>query len=229
MDENPGENVNFSRETAEQLFDLLCSEKNSSVHDKKKDTLCDTLRAALRVPQQHSLESTKEEARASLQRSTEKVAQAQSALAEALHHGSERDQRTASAVIDAEETRLRGSQAAYEAAAGRALDATAESAEGKRRAAYAKSEKAHKESLLALQGYEPLAQEMSKLFRVLSFHADLAMADVEAADAARISPHVANAADHLKKIIQEQERGDADAVTKHALAALQELAAHVRG
>lgn len=82
---------------------------------------------------------TKEEARASLQRSTEKVAQAQSALAEALHHGSESDQRTASAVIDAEErgyeVRRRRMKPQQE---GRWMQRL--KARGERAAAYARSE-----------------------------------------------------------------------------------------
>ncbi|MGJ0508966.1 MAG: hypothetical protein ACR652_17940 [Methylocystis sp.] len=229
MHENQGATVSLSRETASLFLDPFSRPEDGPTADKNKNTVCVAIRAALRVPQQACLESVKEEARVSLAQSTEMLAQAQRTLADALDHGTKVDQHTASTVVSARETRVRGSQAAYEAAVGEVLDAAAQGAEGERRIAYAKSQKAHDEALAALQGYEPLAQEISKLFRILSFHADLAMADVEAADAARISPHVANAADHLEKLIQEQKLGHADTVTKHALAALHELAAHVRG
>jgi hypothetical protein len=229
MKENPTYNLNLNQETAAWLLDIVCRIETPS-GDDKKDSLCDTIKVALRTPQQPPLEAGKEEARTSLAQSVKNLAQAQDAYAESLAHGSESGQRAAWAAVGTEETRLQGSQAAYDAAAAKALKAMAESTEGNRRAAYTKSEKAHGEALAALQGYESLAQEMSKLFRILSFHADLALADVEAADAARMSPHAANAADHVKKVLQEQKLGHSEAVTTHALAALRELelAAHVR-
>jgi hypothetical protein len=228
MYENKPPSISLSRETATLILEIFRTDQSESSY-AKKEALCDAISTALSLPHEPSLEVVKAEARLGLAKSTEKLAEAQSALADALGHGSESDQRTASAVFDTEETKFRGSQAAFETAAGRVLNATAESAEGERRAAYAKSQKAHDEALAALQGYKPLADEISRLFRILSFHADLAMADVEAADAARISPHVRNAADHLEKLIQEQKLGHTAAVTEHALAALRELAAHVRG
>lgn len=220
-------NLSLSRESAALILDLL-SRAETPPGDEKKEALCDMIRAALDTPQQPALEAAKEEARTSLAQAIENLAQAQSAFAESLAHGSESSQRAASAAIGAEETRLQGSQSAYDAAAGKALEATAEDAERNRRAAYTKSEKAHGEALAALRAFEPLAQEMSKLFRILSFHADLALADTEAADKARMSPHAANAADYLQKALQKQKLGHSEAVTKHVLAALHELElAHV--
>jgi hypothetical protein len=222
MKENSTLNLSLSRETAAFLLDLL-SRAEMPPGDEKKDALRDMIRAALHTPQQHPLEAAKEEARINLVQAIENLAQAQNALAESLARGSENGQRAAAAAISAEETGLKGSQAAYDAAAEKALEAKAESAERKRRVAYAKSEKAYGEALAALRRYEPMAQEMIKLFQVLSYHTDLALADIEAADEARISPHAANAADHLQKVLQEQKLGHSEAVTKHALAALHEL------
>jgi hypothetical protein len=48
-----------------------------------------------------------------------------------------------------------------------------------------------------------LALEMLKLFSVLSMHTDLALADEEAADKARINPHRANVVDHLNSALDE--------------------------
>ncbi len=230
MKENSALNLSLSRETAAFLLDLL-SRAETPPGDEKKDALRDMIRAALHTPQQHPLEAAKEEARTNLAQAIENLAQAQRALAESLAHGNESGQRTASAAVSAEETRRQGSQAAYDAAAGKALEAKAESAERNPRTAYAKSEKAHGDALAALQRYEPMAQEILKLFQVLSFHSDLALADTEAADEARISPHAAKAADDLRKVLQEQKLGHSEAVTKHVLAALHELelAAHIRG
>ncbi len=227
MKENSALNLSF--EAAAALLDLL-SQAETPPGDEKKDALRDMIKAALHTPHQHHLEAAKEEARTNLAQAIENLAQAQSALAESLAHGSESNQGTALAALSAGETRLQGSQAAYDAASRKSLEAAAESAEGNRRAAYAKSEKAYDEALAALQAYEPLAQEISKLFRILSFHTDLALADTEAADAARISPHAANAADHLQRVLQEQTLGHSEAVTRHVLAALHELelGAHVR-
>ncbi|WP_281931216.1 hypothetical protein [Methylocystis iwaonis] len=229
MKENSTLNLSFSREAAAVLLDLL-SQAETPPGDEKKDALRDIIKAALYAPQQPTLEEIKEEARTSLAQAVKNLAQVESTFEESFAHGSESNQRTALAALSAGETRLQGSQAAYDAASRNALEAAAESAEGKRRAAYAKSEKAYDEALAALRAYEPLAQEISKLFRILSFHTDLALADTEAADAARISPHAANAADHLKKVLQEQKPGLPESVTKHVLAALHELelAAHVR-
>jgi hypothetical protein len=210
--------VSISREAAELVLDLLSPAETPPC--EKKDALRDIIRAALDTP---ALESAKEESRINLAQAIDELAQAESAFVESLAHGSESVQRMASAAVDAQETRLRGAQAMYDAAAGNALEATAESAERNRRLAYTKSEKAHDEALAALRAFEPMAQELSKLFRILSFHADLALADTEAADRARISPHAANAADHLQKILQQQKLGHSEAVTKHALAALHEL------
>jgi hypothetical protein len=229
MKENSGLNLSLSRETAAFLLDLL-SRVEPPPGDEKIDMLRDMIGAALNTPQQNPLDAAKEEARTSLAKVIEDLAQAQNALAESFAHGSESGQRSASAAISAEETRVKGSQAAYDAAAGKALEAKAESAERSRRAAYEKSEKAHDEALAALRRYEPMALELLMLFRVLSYHTDLALADIEAADEARISPHATNVADHLQKVLQEQKLGHTEAVTRHVLAALHELelAAHVR-
>lgn len=227
MEENSALNLSFGREAAAVLLDLL-SQAETPPGDEKKDALRDMIKAALYTPQ--SLEEIKEEARISLAQAVKNLAQVESTFEESFAHGSESNQRTALAALSAGETRLQGSQVAYDAASRKSLEAAAESAEGNRRAAYAKSEKAYDEALAALRAYEPLAQEISKLFRILSFHTDLALADTEAADAARISPHTANAAGHLKKVLQEQKMGLPESVTQHVLAALHELelAARVR-
>ncbi|WP_330084068.1 hypothetical protein [Methylocystis iwaonis] len=227
MEENSALNLSFGREAAAVLLDLL-SQAETPPGDEKKDALRDMIKAALYTPQ--TLEEIKEEARISLAQAVKNLAQVESTFEESFAHGSESNQRTALAALSAGETRLQGSQVAYDAASRKSLEAAAESAEGNRRAAYAKSEKAYDEALAALRAYEPLAQEISKLFRILSFHTDLALADTEAADAARISPHTANAAGHLKKVLQEQKMGLPESVTQHVLAALHELelAARVR-
>lgn len=227
MEENSALNLSFGREAAAVLLDLL-SQAETPPGDEKKDALRDMIKAALYAPQ--TLEEIKEEARISLAQAVKNLAQVESTFEESFAHGSESNQRTALAALSAGETRLQGSQVAYDAASRKSLEAAAESAEGNRRAAYAKSEKAYDEALAALRAYEPLAQEISKLFRILSFHTDLALADTEAADAARISPHTANAAGHLKKVLQEQKMGLPESVTQHVLAALHELelAARVR-
>jgi hypothetical protein len=49
------------------------------------------------------------------------------------------------------------------------------------------------------------------------------MADVEAADKARISPHAAKAVRHLKTVIEEHKRGHTEAVMRNVLMALGEL------
>ena len=211
--------VNISREAAELVLDFL-GRAETTPGDDKIEALRHIIRVALHTP---TLEAAKEEARINLARAVDELSQAESAFVESLAHGSKGSQRTASAMVDAEETRLRGAQATYDAASGKALEATAESAERNRRVAYTKSEKAHDEALAALRAFEPMAQELSKLFRILSFHADLALADTEAADRARISPHAANAADHLQKALQQQNSGHSEAVTKHVLTALHEL------
>lgn len=228
MKENSALNLSFSREAAAVLLDLL-SQAEAPQGDEEKDALRDIIKAALYAPQQPTLEEIKEEARISLAQAVKNLAQVESTFEESFAHG-ESNRRTALAALSAGETRLQGSQAAYDAASRNALEAAAESAEGNRRVAYAKSEKAYDEALAALRAYEPLAQEISKLFKILSFHTDLALADTEAADAARISPHAANAADHLKKVLQEKKLDLPESVTKHVLAALHELelAAHVR-
>jgi hypothetical protein len=228
MKENFGLNLSFDRKSAALLVDLL-SRAETQPGDEAKDALREMIKTALHTPPQPSLEVAKEEARTGLAQAIDALAQAQITFAEAIAHAGESGQHTASAMVSAEETKLQGAQAAYDIAAERALEARAETAEGNRRAAYAKSEKAHDEALAALRCYEPLALEMLKLFKILSFHSDLALADIEAADDARISPHAANAANHLRKVLQEQKLGHSEAVTKHVLAALHELelAAHV--
>jgi hypothetical protein len=64
---------------------------------------------------------------------------------------------------------------------------------------------------------------MLKLFSILTMHADLALADVDAADKARINPHAAKAVRHLKTVLEEHKQGHAEAVTRHILEALREL------
>jgi hypothetical protein len=229
MKENSAVNLSLSRETATFLLDLS-RRTETPAGDEKMSALHDVIEAAINTQQEHPIEAAKEEARTNLAQVIKDLAQAQDELAESFAQGNESGQRTASAIISAGEVRLRVSQAAYDAAAGKVLEAKAESAERTRQAAYENSKKAHDEALAALRRYEPMAQEMSKLFQVLSYHTDLALADTEAADEARISPHAANVADHLHKVLQEQKAGHSEAITKHVLAALHELklAAHVR-
>ena len=170
-----------------------------------------------------SVVAAEEEARRALAQAVESLAQAHAAFATSLASEGEIDASAVSAAIGVEETKLQRAQAAYDSAAGRALEAKAEGAETNRRAAYAQSQRAHDEALSALRQYEPLALEMLKLFSILTIHADLALADVEAADKARISPHAANAVRHLKTVLEEHKRGHTEAVTRHVLEALRQL------
>jgi hypothetical protein len=54
-------------------------------------------------------------------------------------------------------------------------------------------------------------------------HADLAEADVEAAERARFNPHAANAVRHLKTALEEHRQSHAEAVTRHVVEALHQL------
>lgn len=170
-----------------------------------------------------SLKSAEEEARRALEQATESLAKAHAAFAASLASEREIEASAASAAIGVEETKLQRAQAAYDDAARGALEARAEDAEASRRAAYAESQRAHDEALSALQRYEPLALEMLKLFSVLTMHADLALADVEAADKARINPHAANAVCHLRTALEEHKQSHTEAVTKHVVEALHQL------
>jgi hypothetical protein len=85
------------------------------------------------------------------------------------------------------------------------------------------AERAHDEAVAALRQYEPLALAMLKLFSVLSAHADLALADVEAADKARINPHKANAVRHLESALAEHKQNHVEGVAKHIAEALHHL------
>lgn len=164
-----------------------------------------------------------DEARQALGQAVESLAQAHAAFEISLAKHEEPEAFAASAAIRVGETNLQRAQAVYDTASGRAVEAKAESAETNRRIAYARSQRTHDEALIALRRYEPLAFEMLKLFSTLSAHADLALADVEAADKARISPNAAKAVHHLKTVLEEQRRGHAEAVTRHVLKALAEL------
>lgn len=87
----------------------------------------------------------------------------------------------------------------------------------------ARSERAHDEAVIALRQYEPLALEMLKLFSLLSVHADLALADVEAADKDRINPHTASAVRHRESALAEHKQSHVEGVAKHIAEALHEL------
>lgn len=222
MAENHTINLTLSREAAERLFDILGrTETPGQVEDK--NALCDLIHGALSAPHGPELQTAKQAAGNTLADATDAFARAQDAYADSLARGGETAQHAASVAMGAGETRMRGAQAVYDAAAQEALEAKVGTVEGQRRAAYARSQNAHDEALVALRAYEPLALEMLKLFRALSFHTDLALADVEAADEARVNPHAAKAADLVRKILQEQKLGHSEAVTKWALAALREL------
>ena len=169
------------------------------------------------------LDSAEEEARRALAQATESLAQAHTAFAASLASESEIESFPASAANGVEEIKLQRAEAAYDNAAGRAMERKAEDAEVNRRAAYVQSQSAHDEALSALRQYEPLALEMLKLFSVLAMHADLALADVEAADKARISPHAANAVRHLKTALEEHKQSHTEAVTTHVVEALHQL------
>ena len=180
-------------------------------------------RLSQQISEVPSLESAEKDARRALAQATESLAQAHAAFAASLASESEIESSTASAVIGVEEIKLQRAQAAYDNAAGRVMERKAEDAEVTRRAAYAQSQRAHDEALSALRRYEPLALEMLKLFSVLAMHADLALADIEAADKARISPHAANAIRHLKTALEEHKQSHTEAVTKHVVEALHQL------
>jgi hypothetical protein len=170
-----------------------------------------------------SVVTAEDEARHALAQAVESLAQAHPAFATSLASEGENESSAASTAIGVEESKLQRAQAAYDNAAGRALEAKAEGAETNRRTAYAQSQRTHDEALLALRRYEPLTLEMLKLFSILTMHADLVLADVEAADKARISPHAAKAVRHLKIVLEEHGKGHAEAVTRHVLEALRQL------
>jgi hypothetical protein len=167
-----------------------------------------------------SLEAAEEEARRALAQATESVAQAHAAFVASLSSDREIE---SSAAIGVEELKLQRAQAVYDNAAERVLEAKGQDAEAKRRAAYARSQRAHDEAVAALRQYEPLALEMLKLFSVLAMHADLALADVDAAERARFNPHTANAVRHLKTALEEHRQSHAEAATRHVVEALHQL------
>jgi hypothetical protein len=170
-----------------------------------------------------SLKVAEEVARRALAKAIESLAQAHAAFAASLKGGSEIESSSASATVRAEEVNVQRAQAAYNNAAARRMEIQAEDAEANRKAAYAQSQRAHDEALSALRQYEPLALEMLKLFSMLTVHADLALADVEAADKARLNPHAASAVSHLKIALEEHRQSHAAAVTKHVVEALHQL------
>ncbi len=167
-----------------------------------------------------SLEAAEEEACRALAQAAESAAQAHAAFAASLSSGREIE---SSAAIGVEELKLQRAQAAYDTATERVLEAKGQDAEANRKAAYAQSQRAHDEAVAALRQYEPLALEMLKLFSVLAMHADLALADVEVAERARINPHTKNAAGHLKTALEQHGQNHAEAVIKHVMEALHQL------
>jgi hypothetical protein len=170
-----------------------------------------------------SLEAAEDEARQTLAQATETLARAHAAFVASLAGHGESGSSAASEAITAEEQELRRAQAAHEKAAERLSDAKRKDAEIARKIAYARSERAHDEAVAALRQYEPLALEMLKLFSVLSAHADLALADVEAADMARINPHTASAVRHLESALAEHKQSHVEGMAKHIAEALHEL------
>jgi hypothetical protein len=170
-----------------------------------------------------SLEAAEDEARRTLAQATESLARAHAAFVASVagHEGSASS--GAPSPIEVEERELRRAQAAHEDAAERLSDAKRRDAETARKIAYARSERAHDEAVTALRQYEPLALEMLKLFSLLSVHADLALADVEAADKARIDPHTASAVRRLESALAEHKQGHVEGVAKHVAEALHEL------
>lgn len=174
-------------------------------------------RGSWRMP---SLDAAEDEARRTLARATEALARAHAAFVASL---AGHDESESSEAVTTEEQELRRAQAAHEKAVERLSDAKRKDAEIARKIAYARSERAHDEAVAALRQYEPLALEMLKLFSVLSVHADLALADVEAADKARINPHTANAVRHLQGALAEHKQSHVEGVAKHIAEALHEL------
>lgn len=170
-----------------------------------------------------SLKAAEQVARRALAQATESLAQAHAAFAASLEGGSEIASSAASATVRAEEIKTQRAEAAHHNAVERAMEGQAKNAEAKRRAAYEQSQRAHDEALSVLQRYEPLALEMLKLFSALTMHADLALADVEAAEKARLNPHAANAVAHLKTALEEHKRSHGEAVAKHVVEALHQL------
>jgi UDP-glucose 4-epimerase len=169
------------------------------------------------------LESAEKDAHRALAQATESLARAHAVFAASLASAGEIESSAAAAAIGVEETKLQRAQATYDDAAERVMERKAEDSEVNRRAAYAQSKRAHDEALSALRRYEPLALEMLKLFSVLTMHADLAQADVEVADKARINPHARKAVGHLKAALEEHKLSHPDAVTKHIEDALHHL------
>jgi hypothetical protein len=170
-----------------------------------------------------SLEAAEQEARRSLAQASESLAQAHAAFAASFSSQGETAPSAASAAIDAGELELQRAQAAHEKAGEQVGEAKAQEAEASRKAAYALSQRSHDDALAALRQYEPLALEMLKLFSVLTMHADLALADVEAADKARINPHTATAVRHLRSALEEHKQSHAEAAAKHIAEALHQL------
>lgn len=169
-----------------------------------------------------SLEAAEEEARHAFAQAAESLT-LYAAFAASASSEKEAESSAASAAIAVEELKLQRAQAVYENAAERVLEAKAQDAEAKRNAVYAKSQRDHDEAVAALRRYEPLALEMLKLFSVLAVHADLALANVEAAEKARIDPHTANAVRHLKSALEEHKQSRAEAATEHIIGALHQL------
>lgn len=167
-----------------------------------------------------SLEAAEEEARRALAQATESLARAHAVLAASV---SDQGEAEASTAIRAGEMDMQRTQAAYESAAERVVEAKAQDAEARRNAAYARSQRAHDEAVAALRQYEPLALEMLKLFSVLAMHADLDLANVEAADRARIDPHTANAVRHLESALEAHRLNHAEAAAKQVAEALHQL------
>lgn len=229
-------NVKFTRAHAALLLGILNerfealqrSENHEGSETQEKDAISAIIAALDAATRQRtsnlsSLTAAEDEAREALAQAVENLAHAHVVFETSLASKQEAQSFAASAAIGVEESKVQRTQATYDTAAGRTLEAKAESAETNRRIAYAQSERAHDEALLALRRYEPLALEMLKLFSILTMHADRAMADVEAADKARISPHAAKAVHHLKTVIEEHRRGHAEAVMRNVLMALGEL------
>lgn len=164
--------------------------------------------------QMPSLEAAEDEARRSLAQATETLARAHAAFVASLAGREESESSPPPEAIEIEQRELRRARAAHE---------KGQDADTARKIAYARSERAHEEAVTALRQYEPLALEMLKLFSILSVHADLALADVEAADKARFNPHTASAVRHLENALAEHERSDVEGVAKHIAEALHEL------
>lgn len=219
-DTGPERSAEATREKEAIIAVLMALEAALKTHRRAETRAIGPILDLLKRP---SLEAAEEEARHALAQAIENLAQAHAAFAASLSSESEIESAAASAAIGVEEIKLQRAQAAYDNAAARAEEAKGEDAEAKRKAASAQARRARDEAVAALRQYEPLALRIIELFSLLAMHADVALADVEESEQARIDPHTAEAVGHLKAALEEGRQSHAEAATKHVMEALHQL------